>query len=114
MGLFQKAWAEIHGFDKMSKAEQDAMRSKMGPSYGFQLLFTVVTTLGLIWLFQNIGDISVYTATFMAWIGFVVPTQVSAALFGGSDSKWMLKKVIIQSLGSLACLLAAAFVISMF
>ena len=40
---FQKAWGRIHGFDKLSEKEQQALMKDMGMTYGIQLVVTVIT-----------------------------------------------------------------------
>ena len=45
------------------------------------------------------------------WIGFIVPTQVSAVIFGGTEKKWIVKKIAVQAGVALLCLEAAAAII---
>ena len=45
------------------------------------------------------------------WLGFVVPAQVSAVIFGGTEPKWVVTKLAIMSAASLLCLEAAAAVL---
>ncbi len=112
--IFGEAWGKIHGFEKYSKAEQEAMMKQMGPWYGLQFLITIVTTLALAAFIQNTtADWSAYMVAFVAWIGFVVPTQMSAVIFGGTEAKWMWKKMAIMAGGSLACLMTAAVVLEL-
>jgi hypothetical protein len=47
------------------------------------------------------------------WIGFVVPTQVSGVIFGGTEPKWIAKKILVQAGASFICLEVAAIVLSM-
>lgn len=35
---FGKTWGKIHGFDKLSKKEQERQQKAMGPWYGAQLV----------------------------------------------------------------------------
>jgi hypothetical protein len=112
MPLFGKLWGQIHCFDKLTKAEQKAMQASMGPYYGAQLLVTVATTVILATTIAVLPDYSPYTLAFAAWIGFVVPTQVAAVIFGGTEAKWVLKKIAIMAGGSLACLVVAAAILS--
>jgi hypothetical protein len=57
---------------------------------------------------SNVPDWSPYAVAALLWLGFVVPTQVSAVIFGRTDSKWIVKKVAVQAGASLACLEVAA------
>jgi len=114
MGLFSKQWGEMFGFEKLSKKEQKEMQAKMGPWYGVQLLVTALTAYVLAYLIGALPAVGVYTLAVWVWLGFVVPTQVSAVIFGGVEAKWIPRRIIIMAGGSLACLLVAAWVISLF
>ena len=114
MPLFGKMWGEMFGFDKLSKKQQQEMQSKMGPYYGLQLAVTVLTSIVLAKFIAVLPDRSPYLLAACLWMGFVVPTQVSAVIFGGTEPKWIPRRVLIMAGGSLACLLAAALTISLF
>lgn len=113
--LFGNLWGKIHGFDKLSKEVQQAMMKEMGPYYGMQFVVTIVTTfvlaLFIAALPQNWNAFSI--AAYL-WIGFVVPTQVSAVIFGGTEGKWIVKKILVQAGAALGCLLIAAAVLTAF
>jgi hypothetical protein len=112
MPLFGKIWGEIHCFDQLDKKTQKAMQAQMGPYYGAQLLVTLVTTIVLSRLISAVSGYSAYMLAIMLWGGFVVPTQVGAVIFGGTEPRWIAKKIVIMAGGSLACLLVAAAVLS--
>jgi hypothetical protein len=113
--LFGKLWGKMHGFDKLSKEVQDAMTKQMGPIYGFQLLVTVMTSFVLAVLISVMpSDWNVYWLATLLWLGFIVPTQASNVFFGGTESRWIVKKIAVLSGGSLASLLTAALVFSLF
>lgn len=112
MAVFGKQWGEMFGFDKLSKKEQKEMQSKMGPYYGLQLLVTLVTSYILAHFIVAQPDVAAYKIAFWVWLGFVVPTQVSAVIFGGVDAKWIPRRIGIMAGGSLACLMVAAWVLS--
>lgn len=114
MVLFSKAWGEMHGFDKLSKAEQKQMQSKMGPYYGVQILVTLISAWALAYFLVAQPDVEFYKVAFLLWLGFIVPTEVSSVIFGGTEGKWIVKKIAISIAGSLACVLAGAWVISLF
>jgi len=110
--FFGKLWGQIHGFDKLSKETQQKMMSKMGPFYGIQFLVTLVTSFVLaIFITYLPQDWNVYGLAGFFWLGFVVPAQVSGVIFGGTESKWMVKKIAVQTGASLLCLLSAAWVL---
>lgn len=110
---FGKAWGKIHGFEKYSKEEQQKMMKDIMPFYGLQLLVTAVTTVVLAILLRN-SDGNAYSLVFHLWLGFVVPTQVSAVIFGGTEGKWIVPKIAIMAGGSLACLMVGAAVLQLF
>ena len=110
MGLFAKQWGEMFGFDKLSKAKQKEMQSQMGPYYALQIAVTLVTSYILAHFVATYPDTNAYKLAVWLWLGFVVPTQVSAVIFGGVDAKWIPRRIAIMAGGSLACLLAAAAV----
>jgi hypothetical protein len=112
MPLFGKLWGEMFGFDKLSKKEQQALQSKMGPFYGLQLFVTLLTSFVLAHFIAAFPEYSAYKLAAWIWLGFVVPTQVSAVVFGGVESKWIPRRLGIMAGGSLACLTAAAWVLS--
>lgn len=114
MGPFAKAWGKIHGFEKYSKAEQQKMMKEMPPYYLMQLIVTLVTTIVMaIFYVEMPADWNIYCFAALAWVGFVVPTQVSAVIFGGTEGKWILTKIAIMAGGSLACLMTAAATLSL-
>jgi hypothetical protein len=112
--VFGKLWGEIHGFDKLSEKVQKEMQSKMAPFYLAQALVTFVTAYVLAYFIAAEKDTSYYLLATLLWVGFVFPTQVSAVIFGGTEGKYILKKVVIMGFGSLLCTLVGAWVISLF
>ena len=111
MPLFGSQWRKIHGFEKLSKAQQKDAQKEMMPMLVVQFIVTAVTTLVLAKIIILVPSYSEYTLAAMAWAGFVVPTQVAAIIFGGTDSKWIVNKALIMAGGSLACLMAAAAIL---
>ena len=110
--VFGRLWGKIHGFDKVSKVEQRKMMKSMGPFLALQLVVTIVTTVVLSTLLQNYsGDVSAYGLAALLWLGFIVPTQVSAVVFGGTEPKWMVTKILIMAGGALGCIMIAAAVL---
>ena len=113
--LFGKLWGKIHGFDKLSKETQEKMMKEMGPFYGLQAIVTLLTSLVLATILSDApNNWNPFVTAFLLWLGFVVPTQVSAVIFGGTEGKWISKKIAVQAGASLACLMAAAVVFSFF
>lgn len=118
MFIFAKQWGEMFDFNKLSKKEQKEMQAKMGPYYGLQMVVTLLTSYifaqFVVMANTSVINLSLYKLAFFVWLGFVVPTQVSAIIFGGVDPKWIPRRLMIMAGGSLACLMSAAFVFKNF
>jgi hypothetical protein len=113
--LFGKVWGKIHGFDKLSKETQEKMQKGIAPFYVVQFIMTIVTTVVLyIFIVFLPHDWNVYALAGFFWLGFVLPTQVSAVIFGGTEQQWMIKKIAIQAGAALVCLEAAAIILHLF
>ena len=110
--IFGKIWGKIHGFDALDKETQQAMMKQMGPLYGLQFLVTVFSSVVLAILIKNAPSLSPYTIAFSVWAGFIVPTQVSDAIFGGTKMEWLWQKLAILAGASLLCVLAAAWILT--
>lgn len=110
--IFGKLWGKMHNFDQYSKEEQQQMMKKMGPFYVLQFVVTFVTTWVLALIISNLSsEWNAFGAAGWLWLGFVLPTQMSAVVFGGTEARWMVKKIAVASGGSLACLMVAAAVL---
>ncbi len=115
MPLFGKAWGAMHGYDRLSKEEQDKAQKEMGPQLGIQFVGTLVMTTVLALFVAGLpAEWNTYGIAGFFWLGFVVPTQASAVMFGGTPRGWMLKKTAIMAGGSLVSLMIAAAVLSFF
>jgi hypothetical protein len=113
--LFGKLWGRIHGFDKLSKEAQKNLQNESAPFYVVQFIMTIITTVVLyIFIVFLPHDWNVYALVAFFWVGFVLPTQVAAVIFGGTEKKWMIKKIAVQSGAALLCLEAAALIIHLF
>lgn len=110
--LFGNLWGKMHGFDKLSKATQKKMMNEMGPYYGVQAVVTLITSFVLA-LFITYSGWNPYALAGFLWIGFIVPAQVSAVIFGGTEKKWITSKISVQAGGALACLEVGAVVIAL-
>jgi Protein of unknown function (DUF1761) len=111
--LFGKLWGRIHGFDKLSKNVQQKMMAQMGPMYGIQFLVTILTTFVLALFIEALpADWNAFGMAGFFWLGFMLPAQVSAVIFGGTEPKWIVKKIAVQSGAALVCLQVAALVLT--
>lgn len=109
--IFGGLWGRIHGFDKLSKETQQKMMKEMGPYYGLQLLVTIITTIVLAIFITNLPGWNPYAMAGFFWLGFIVPAQVSAVIFGGTPKQWISKKVAVQAGGALLCIEIAATIL---
>ncbi len=112
--LFGRLWGKIHGFDKLPKAVQAKMVKEMGPFYAIQFVVTVLTSLALFILVELLPEFSPFMIALLIWIGFVVPANVSAVIFGGTEGKWVTKKIAVMAGATFVCLVSGAFVFSLF
>ena len=103
--IFDQLWGRIHGFDKLSKEVQQAMMKKMAPLYVTQLVVTLMTSLVFAIISSGLpAEWNLFGLAMLAWIGLVVPTQVSAVIFGGTEPKWVVKKIAVAAMAALGCL----------
>ncbi|HMR55475.1 MAG TPA: DUF1761 domain-containing protein [Candidatus Doudnabacteria bacterium] len=113
MPLFGNLWGKIHGFERNSPEAQEEMKRGMLPLLAIQFIGTVVTTAVFALLYKDMSsEWHTYGFAGFLWLGFIVPTQIAAVLFGGTDPKWILKKILIMIFGSLGCMMILAFVLN--
>jgi hypothetical protein len=110
--FFGKLWGKMHGFDKLPKDVQQEMMKSMGPYYMVQAFVTLLTSAALAVLITSLPEWNPYILAALVWIGFVVPTQVSSVIFGGTPKEWIVKKIAVQVGCILICLEVAAAIIS--
>lgn len=111
--LFGPVWGKIHGFDKLSEEVQQKMMKSMGPLYFTQFVVTIVTTYVLAMLTDILTPVwSIYELAGLLWLGFVLPMHISSVIFGGTESKWIMKKIAIQAGAALGCLMIAALILT--
>lgn len=112
--LFGKLWGRIHGFDGLSKAEQEALMKTMGPTYGLQLLSTVVATTVLSLFVNSLpAPWHAYGVAGWVWLGFILPTQVSAVIFSRTPRSMMAAQIAVMSGDALVRLMVVAWIFSM-
>ena len=110
--VFGKIWGRMHGFEDHSPEVQAQMMKGMWKLLVPQFIVTLVTSFVFVLLLNGMPyDWNRYGLIGFMWLGFVVPTQISAVLFGGTKPEWIAKKILIMAFGSLACLEALAFIV---
>ena len=112
MPLFGKLWGQIHGFNKLSKKEQSEAQKSMMPLLLVQFVITFLTSLALAKLIALAPEYSAYKIAGIIWLGFFVPVQIGAVIFGGTEPKWFVKKIAVMSGSSLINIFVAAAIIS--
>ena len=114
MPIFGRAWGRVNGldFEPMSKKEQAAARKAMGPQMVLQFVMTLVSAWVLAKLMTLLPDQSPYTLAGYVWLGFIVPAQVSAVIFGNSKRGFMTQKIAIMAGEALLRLEVGALIIS--
>lgn len=112
--VFSKLWGKIHGFDKLSKKKQKEMQSQMTLPYLGQLVVTFATAWVLAYFMSKLSDLDIWTLAFWVWVGFMMPTQYGVLAFGGSPEGKATVKFLVSAAGSLACVLAGVYILSLF
>jgi hypothetical protein len=54
---------------------------------------------------------SPFTLAGLVWLGFVVPAQVSAVIFGGTEGRYVVQKIAIMASEAVVRLMVAAWVL---
>ncbi len=114
-GIFGKLWGKMHGFDAVPPEEQKVMQKKMMPFLGLQFILTLLTTFVFALFVAGLNSLAwnVYGIAGFIWLGFVVPTQASAVIFGGTPGQWVVKKIAVMAGSSLVGFTIAAVVLQM-
>ena len=113
--LFGSMWKKIHGFDKLTKGEQDTLMKSMGPTYGVQFLSTLIATMVLSMFLKAFPAYSgnPYGIAFFVWLGFMVPTITSSVIFSRTERKYMGPQIAIMSGDTLARVMIACAILTM-
>ena len=110
--IFGNLWAKIHSTDKYTKEQKKELMKGVGKFFAIQFVITFITTFVFaIFMWSLPHDWNAYGLAFFFWIGFVVPTQISAVIFGETKREWMVKKILIMAGASFFCLQIAAIVL---
>ncbi len=113
MPVFGALWGRMHNFDANSPEAQEQMKKGMAPLLLVQFITTVVMTVVLaIVLGAMPATWNAYGMAVHLWLGFIVPTQVGAVLFGGTEPKWVVKKIMVMAGAALLNILAATFILT--
>jgi hypothetical protein len=110
MPLFGKLWGKIHDFDQYGADTQAAMRKQMVPLLALQFVLGFLTAYVLAHFLVAV-DAAFYEVGFWVWLGFIMPTQIAAVIFGGTKPQWIVVKSAVMAGGSLLCVMAAAWIV---
>ncbi len=91
--LFGQQWIRAMGWDKVDKAQQEAMRRGMGMAYFWQFIasgvmaYVLALFIGRLGMWGFTGGV---TVAFWAWLGFVLTIKFGDSLWGGKKELfWM-------------------------
>lgn len=91
--LFQKPWMKLKGYKSVEECKEE--QKKMGPWYGLTFVLSLITAYTLTHvmamstnLFHETPMTTGLMSGFWMWLGFVMPTQAGATIFG--EKKWKL------------------------
>ncbi len=114
--MFGKTWMKIMGDKKFTKEEMLEAQKKMIPFYVLQFFLSVTTFFVL---YSNIrytgalGAAGIWYSFFM-WLGYVMPTAVSAVIWGNTERKYWCKQIAIVIGSQLIVMLIAGYVFGNF
>jgi Na+/proline symporter len=106
--LFGRLWMKIIGKENLSPAEQEQMKKDIGPHFGIMFAGTLVGAfifaLFVRWLHANTAFQGMQVG-FWAWLGFIFPVVLGAALFSGKDKSMVWSLFLVQAGHSLVGML---------
>ncbi len=108
--LFGKIWMRIHhGDKKFSDAEMKKMMEGMWKIMVAEFVATLLMVIGLACIIRAVPSMNPLQTAFMIWLSFVLPSNLSAILWGNDPKNIMCTKVAISSICRLLSLLATAY-----
>jgi len=84
------------------------------PLLAIQFVMGLASVYTLSFFLAVLPEMAWYQLALWIWVGFMLPVQVSAVLFGGTEKKWIMKKLGVMLGGSLVTFFGAAFILSLF
>jgi hypothetical protein len=109
--IFGKFWGKIHGFEAQTPEVQAAMMKDMWKLLVPQFVATLVTTFVFALLVTEFpSEWNRFGLAGFFWLGFVVPTQLAANMFGGTKPEWLVKKTLVMAAASFISLEIIALV----
>lgn len=91
--LFGKTFLSASGMDKWSPEQQAEAKKSMMTSYVLQFVASIVMFAVLNYLMVGLDQVSLkggISSALLAWIGLVIPVQLSTAIWGGNRTIFFL------------------------
>ena len=113
--LFGKWWMQIMEKENVPIDEMKKMQKEMGPFYMVQFFLTLFTTFSLANLYSRVIDptYGLYHIAFWLWIGFIVPVQISAVVWGNTKKKHWAKQIFVMVSMQLVGIMLASWILLM-
>jgi hypothetical protein len=108
--LFGKTWMKIHGADKLTPEEIKKTQKAMGPFYALQFVLTFLMTTVLATAMGVYVEYSPFMLAFYIWLGFMMPVQIGAVIWGADKKEFWLKKIMIMTGYQLVSILLATWI----
>lgn len=111
--MFGKWWMQIMECTDLTKEEIKKLQKEMAPFYGLQLLLTLFTTISFANLLPYISAFSSYHTAFWIWIGFIVPIQIGAVIWGNTKRQYWIKQIFVMVSFQLVAIMLMAWILGM-
>jgi hypothetical protein len=112
--LFGKFWMRLMGADKLSTEEIKAMQKTMLPYYILQFILSLITSYLLtafVWSLQ----VDPFIGAALLWLGFVMPTQISSVIWGGTEkSQWLKQSLVMTGYTLVGFMISAGIIYAWF
>ncbi len=108
--MFGKTWMNIMEASHNSKEELAKMQKSMMPFYALQFFLTITSSIFLYFFLREFMLRGAIELALFVWVFLIVPTQVSAVIWGNTKKNKWAKQIAITTGCSLVCyIIAAAF-----
>ena len=109
--LFGRWWMQIMEADHLSKDEMKAMQKQVMPLYAIQFFLGLFTTIAFANLIPYITTFSIYHIAFWIWIGFIVPLQIAAVIWGKTQKRFWTKQIFVMISYQLVAIMLTAWIL---
>jgi hypothetical protein len=113
--VFGKQWLAInHPEGTPSKEEMKEMEKQATPYYAIQLLLTIGTNIGLLYVLQKTNYTDWLSTTFIVWLCFMVSMTVQNIIWSDPKNKLKTLQIGIITLHMIITLLIAGWAFTMY